>query len=119
MRKLVPAVIAAGLLAVLSASAAQAGQIGSATGAGPVNGRPAPAAPFALQPGQRFATPAGGSAVYRTDAGDEIKMDAGTTIRNEGVESGVEYHYLVQCKGHVGDSWPLLGTTGWAGVVAP
>ena len=42
--------------------------------------------------------------------------DAGTTsYRDEAVEPGVTYHYLVQAKGHVGDDWFLLGTTDWVG----
>jgi hypothetical protein len=49
----------------------------------------------------------------------EVENAATTIYVDEAVESGVEYHYLVQCKGHVGETWPLLGTTGWAGVVAP
>jgi hypothetical protein len=49
----------------------------------------------------------------------EVENASTTTYVDHNVEAGVEYHYLVQCKGHVGDTWPLLGTTGWAGVVAP
>jgi hypothetical protein len=44
--------------------------------------------------------------------------DAGTTtFVDDDVEAGVEYRYLVQSKGHVGDDWYLLGTTEWVTVV--
>jgi len=49
----------------------------------------------------------------------EIENAGTTTYVDESVGSGVEYHYLVQAKGHVGDDWVLLGSTGWAGVTAP
>jgi hypothetical protein len=44
--------------------------------------------------------------------------DAGTTTYvDDDVEPGVEYRYLVQSKGHIGDDWFLLGTTEWVTVV--
>jgi hypothetical protein len=49
----------------------------------------------------------------------EVEGADDTTFVDETVDSGVEYHYLVQAKGHIGDAWVLLGTTGWAGIVAP
>jgi hypothetical protein len=45
----------------------------------------------------------------------EIEDAGTTTYRDEAVEPGVTYHYLVQAKGHVGDDWVLLGTTDWVG----
>ena len=49
----------------------------------------------------------------------EVEGASNTTFVDSTVESGVEYHYLVQCKGHSGDGYFLLGTSGWAGIVAP
>jgi hypothetical protein len=56
--------------------------------------------------------------VLRKTTGDATLLteigDAGTTsFVDETVEPGVEYHYLVQCKGHSGDGYVLLGTTEW------
>ena len=46
----------------------------------------------------------------------EIESQDTTTFVDDDVEPGVTYRYLVQCKGHVGDDWFLLGTTEWVGV---
>jgi len=56
--------------------------------------------------------------ILRKTTGDATLLteiaNAGTTSYvDEGVEPGVEYHYLVQCKGHTGDGYFLLGTTEW------
>ena len=45
----------------------------------------------------------------------EIEHAATTTYVDDGLEPGT-YHYAVQCKGHVGDDWFLLGASGWATV---
>jgi hypothetical protein len=45
----------------------------------------------------------------------EIEDAGTTTYADDDVEPGVEYHYLVQSKGHTGDGFVLLGTTGWVG----
>jgi hypothetical protein len=41
----------------------------------------------------------------------EIEAAGVTTWTDETVEVGETYKYTVQCKGHVGDTWPLLGTS--------
>jgi hypothetical protein len=46
----------------------------------------------------------------------EIADPGTTTYRDEAVEVGGTYKYLVQAKGHVGDDWVLLGTTDWVAV---
>jgi outer membrane biosynthesis protein TonB len=43
----------------------------------------------------------------------EIENAATTTYVDDGLEPGT-YQYAVQCKGHVGDDWFLLGASGWA-----
>lgn len=92
MRKFVPAVLAAGLLAGFAAGTADAGQIVSASGPVTVNGKQATAAqPIVLKAGDKVATGAGVTAVFRSDAGDEIRLDPNTTIRHEGVDGGSEY----------------------------
>ena len=45
----------------------------------------------------------------------EIENASTTTYVDDGLESGT-YHYAVQCKGHVGDDWFLLGASEWATV---
>lgn len=45
----------------------------------------------------------------------EIEIASTTTYVDDGLEAGT-YHYAVQCKGHVGDDWTLLGSTEWATV---
>ena len=45
----------------------------------------------------------------------EIESASTTTYVDDGLEAGT-YHYAVQCKGHVGDDWFLLGASGWATV---
>jgi hypothetical protein len=42
----------------------------------------------------------------------EIEDRATVTWTDETVVVGETYHYTVQCKGHVGSSYPLLGTSG-------
>jgi hypothetical protein len=49
----------------------------------------------------------------------EIEEAGTTTYVDTTVDSGVEAHYLVQAKGHIDGEWVLLGTTDWAGIVAP
>ncbi len=56
--------------------------------------------------------------VLRKTSGDatlltEIENAGTTTYVDASVEPGVEYHYLVQCKGHSGDGYILLGATDW------
>ncbi len=46
----------------------------------------------------------------------EIGDASTTTYREEAVEPGVSYHYLVQAKGKLDGSWVLLGSTEWASV---
>jgi hypothetical protein len=46
----------------------------------------------------------------------EVESQDTTTYVDDDVEPGVTYHYLVQAKGHAGDDWILLGTTGWVEV---
>lgn len=45
----------------------------------------------------------------------EIENASTTTYVDDGLEAGT-YHYAVQCKGHVGDDWTLIGSTEWATV---
>jgi outer membrane biosynthesis protein TonB len=45
----------------------------------------------------------------------EIENAGTTTYVDDGLEPGT-YQYAVQCKGHVGDDWFLLGASGWATV---
>lgn len=45
----------------------------------------------------------------------EIENASTTTYVDDGLEAGT-YHYAVQCKGHVGDDWTLLGSTAWTTV---
>jgi hypothetical protein len=46
----------------------------------------------------------------------EIENHEVTTYVDDDVEPGVTYRYLVQSKGHHGDTWFLLGTTEWVAV---
>jgi hypothetical protein len=46
----------------------------------------------------------------------EVENYEVTTYVDHAVEPGVTYRYLVQAKGHQGDTWFLLGTTEWVAV---
>lgn len=116
MRKFVTAVLAAGVLSVVAAGPALAGQIVSATGKIRVNGQPVSVdQPLTLKKGDRVATE-GSSIVFRSDAGDEIRVDANSSVRHEGAEGGVEYFFVESgiATGKLSDKTSLGTSAAWA-----
>jgi hypothetical protein len=117
MRKLVPAVLAAVLLAGFGTPSADAGQIVSATGPVTVNKKQVSAAqPIVLKANDVVSTGPGVTAVLRSDAGDEVRIDANSSVRHEGVDDGVEYLFVERgtATGTVAAKTAVGCASGWA-----
>lgn len=117
MRKFVPGVLAAVVLAAFAARSADAGQIVSATGPVTVNKKQVSATqPIVLKAGDVVSTGAGVTAVFRSDAGDEIRIDANSAVRHEGVDDGIEYVFVERgtATGTVAAKTSVGCGSGWA-----
>lgn len=120
MRPIVPvravAAAAAFALCVFAlAGEALAGQIVEANGAVTLNGQPVKL-PASIKKGDVIVTAANATAVFRSDAGDKISLESGTTAVGEGTENGVEYLFVKTgaATGDISDKTTFGVATSWA-----
>lgn len=118
MRKLVSTVWIAGLaiagFAALAGQDALAGQITASSGPIKVNGKPA-VLPVTLQKNDKVET-GSSTATFKSDAGDVITLDRGTTAKGEGTVGGIEYIFIVSGSaiGNLSEKTTLGVATSWA-----
>lgn len=107
------AAVATGLVLVLTLSA-EAGQVQGA-GVRVNNQAVAGDKPVALKKGDVVST-LDGTAVIRTETGEEIRLDRNTTLRHEGTEGGVEYFLVLtgSATGKVSATSTLGSSSSWA-----
>lgn len=114
--------LAVAVLLLASAGEASGAQVVEASGPLRVDGkevRVLPGRPLPVRRGAVVET-AASPAVLRSDAGDEIRLEAGASLRNDGTQGGVEYLLLRSgaAEATLGPKTSLGSAAGWASAPA-
>lgn len=116
MKKLLSVVLAAAAFFSAVADEAWAGQIQASGGPIQVNNQTvAPGQTVPVRKGDVVKT-GDASAIVKSDAGDEIRLDRGTTMRHDGVQDGTEYFLIGEgsASGNLSTRTTIGTATAWA-----